>query len=62
MTKILIAEDEPDIRDLIAFTLRFRRLRSGDLYRMVKKPSKLAKKEYARHDLVGCAHAAHDRL
>jgi len=23
MTKILIAEDEPDIRDLIAFTLRF---------------------------------------
>ena len=23
MTKILIAEDEPDIRDLVAFTLRF---------------------------------------
>jgi CheY-like chemotaxis protein len=23
MAKILVAEDEPDIRDLIAFTLRF---------------------------------------
>jgi len=23
MPKILIAEDEPDIRDLVAFTLRF---------------------------------------
>ena len=23
MTKILIAEDEPDIRELVAFTLRF---------------------------------------
>ena len=61
MAKILIAEDERDIRDLITFTLGF----AG--YEVVaasngEEAVNLARQEIPDLDPDGCAHAAHDRL
>ena len=61
MAKILIAEDERDIRDLITFTLRF----AG--YEVVaaangEEAVSPGQAGNPRSDPDGCAHAAHDRL
>ncbi len=61
MPKILIAEDEPDIRDLVAFTLRF----AG--YEVVaanngEEAVQVASREFPDLNSDGCPYAAHDRL
>ncbi len=61
MPKILIAEDEPDIRDLVAFTLRF----AG--YEVVsanngEEAVQKASVDSPDFNSYGCSHAAHDRL
>ena len=61
MPKILIAEDEPDIRDLVAFTLRF----AG--YEVVagnngEEAVQLASREFPDFNSSGCPYAAHDWL
>ena len=61
MAKILIAEDEPDIRELVAFMLRF----AG--YEVVaasngEEAVQTATREIPDLDPDGCAHASHDRL
>ena len=61
MPKILIAEDEPDIRDLVAFTLRF----AG--YEVVaanngEEAVQMASRVFPDFNSYGCPHATHDRL
>ena len=61
MAKILVAEDERDIRDLVAFTLRF----AGHEVVAVSNGEEAVdcgREGNSGLDFNGCAHAANDRL
>jgi CheY-like chemotaxis protein len=61
MARILIAEDEPDIRELVAFTLRFA---GHEVTATANGEEALQQgvRDHSGYHHHGCAYAAHDRL